>query len=85
LNFKTSEEVSITKVTLERYGYSKAAAISGVRLEDGEGNIIAEERSVNDKDRVTLSLKKDYRTVDGTLLATVVVRTAAPTAAGGTM
>ena len=63
LTFKTSEEVSITKVTLERYGYSAAENVDSVRLEDQEGNIIAEAKGLT-KDKVTLSIKKDYRAVD---------------------
>ena len=74
LKFKTSEEVEITKVVLERYGYSTYESVDAVWLEDEEWNVIAEEREVNSKDVVTLSLKKDYRNVDGLLNATIVVR-----------
>ena len=74
LKFKTSEDVEITKITLERYGYSTYESVNAVWLEDEDGNVIAEERDVNSKDVVTLSLKKDYRTVNGILNATVVVR-----------
>ena len=87
LTFKTSEEVTITKVTLERYGFSDGEVVSGVRLEDADGNIIAESKELNDKDQVTLSIKKDYRKVDGTYTAVIVVETEENTegAAGGTM
>ena len=73
LTFKTSEDVTITKVVLERYGYSSAEDVDAVRLEDQDGNVIAEEKSLS-KDKATLSIKKDYRNVDGTYNATVVVR-----------
>ena len=73
LKFRTSEEVTISKVTLERYGYAAAAAISGVRLEDENGNVIASAKGLNSKDQVTLSIDKKYRNVDGTFNATVVV------------
>jgi len=73
LTFKTSEEVEITKVVLERYGYSDASDIEGVRLENSDGKVVADEKSVNSKDQVTLSIKKDYRKVDGSEDWTVVV------------
>ena len=81
LTFKTSEEVEITKVVLERYGYSDADDIDAVRLEDEDGTVIADEKGLT-KDKATLSIKKDYRSVDGTLKATVVVRTAGTKASG---
>ena len=74
LTFKTSEEVEITKVVLERYGYSKNENVKRVWLEDENGTIISNEAtSLNSKAQVTLTLKKDYRKVDGTLNATVVI------------
>ena len=74
LTFKTSEEVEISKITLERYGYSESDQITEVRLEDQDGNIIADGKSLT-KDKVTLNIKKDYRKVDGDFEATVVVTT----------
>ena len=74
LTFKTSEEVSITKVTLERYGYSTSDNVE-VRLEDQEGNVIAEAKGLS-KDKATLSIKKDYRNVDGEFVATIVLASA---------
>ena len=74
ITFKTSEAVDINKITLERYGYSKAEQVVEVRLEDQDGNVIADAKSLT-KDKVTLSLKKGYRTVDGKLEATLVVTT----------
>ena len=81
ITFKTSESVDINKITLERYGYSDAETVSGIRLEDQDGNVIAEAKSLT-KDKVTLSLKKGYKTVDGKFEATLVVET---TGAAGTM
>lgn len=81
LTFKTSEKVEITKVVLERYGYSDGDDIDAVRLEDENGTVIADEKGLT-KDKVTLSIKKDYRSVDGALKATVVVRTQGSKASG---
>jgi hypothetical protein len=77
LKFKTSEEVTISKVVLERYGRSYYDSVKSVRLEDEDGNVLttSTDNSVNNKDKVTLSLKKGYRTVDGTLNAIVRVET----------
>ena len=74
ITFKTSEDVTISKITLERYGYSKSEQIDSVWLEDEDGNVIADGKWLT-KDKVTLNLKKDYRTVDGKFVATVVVKT----------
>ena len=81
LTFKTSEEVEITKVVLERYGYSDASDIEGVRLEDEDGNVIADSKGLT-KDKATLSIKKDYRKVDWTFRATIVVLTTWDKASG---
>ena len=88
LTFKTSENVEITKITLERYGFSDwSKVVSWVRLEDADGNVIADSKWLNSKDEVTLSIKKDYRKVDGTYTATIVVETTdgSKEYAGGTM
>ena len=76
LTFKTSEEVEISKITLERYGYNSddSDKITGIWLEDENGNIIADAKTLT-KDKVTLSIKKDYRKVDGEYVATIVVET----------
>jgi hypothetical protein len=76
LTFSTSEEVEITKVTLERYGYSTddSNVITAIWLEDEDGNTIAEDKTLS-KDKVTLNIKKDYRKVDGSFKATIVVTT----------
>ena len=75
LTFKTSEEVTISSITLERYGYSTVDQVDTVQLEDEDGNIIADAKSLNNKGQVKLTLKKDYKTVDGTFKATIVVTT----------
>jgi hypothetical protein len=72
LTFKTSEEVEITKVVLERYGYSAPEDVRNVWLEDSNGTVIAEAKDVNSKDQVTLTIKKDYRKVDGSADWTIV-------------
>ena len=74
LTFKTSEEVGITKVVLERYGYSAPEDIESVRLENSDGKVVADSKSVNSKDQVTLSIKKDYRKIDGSEDWTIVVQ-----------
>ena len=74
LKFRTSENVEITKVVLERYGYSSRNDVDKVWLEDENGNVISSEASVGTRDQASLSIKKDYRAVDGTLNATIVVR-----------
>jgi len=76
LKFKTSEDVEITKVVLERYGYSNNEDIAEVRLEDENGITISNVvEGLDSKGQAKLSLKKDYRNVDGTLNATIVVKT----------
>ena len=73
LTFRTSEDVTISKITLERYGYSSEDDVVEVRLEDQDGNVIADGKNLS-KDKVTLSIKKDYRSVNGTYVATVVAK-----------
>jgi nitrate reductase NapAB chaperone NapD len=76
LTFKTSEDVEITRVTLERYGYSTSDDVDEIRLENEDGTIISNVvESLDSKGQAKLTLKKDYRNVDGTLNATIVVRT----------
>ena len=73
LTFKSSEEVEITKVVLERYGYSTNDDVVNVWLENEDGTIIAEPRSLDSKGQAKLSIKKDYRIIDGTYNATIVL------------
>jgi hypothetical protein len=86
LTFKSSKDVTISKIVLERYGYSTYEDVSEVWLEDQEGTVVAEGRTVNNKDKVSLTLKKDYKTIDGVLETTVVVKMATGDASkGGTI
>ena len=75
ITFKTSEDVTISSITLERYGYSTKEQVKSVQLEDEDGNIIADAKEINSKGQVKLTLKKDYKTVDGVFKATVVLTT----------
>jgi hypothetical protein len=85
LTFKTSEEVEITKVILERYGYSTNNDVASVWLEDEEGNVISNKASLNTKGQANLTIKKDYRKVDGTYSATIVLEVAGGVEAGKTI
>ena len=90
LTFKTSENVEITKITLEKWWYSTASeVIEKVWLEDGDGNEITtpkEWSTTNSKDQITLSVKKDYRNLDGSMIATIVLQTKSGTGyVGGTI
>jgi hypothetical protein len=78
ITFKTNEEVEITKVVLKRYGFSAAGDIANVWLENEDGLVISNKKPVNTKGLTTLTIDKDYRTVDGTLNATIVVQTITP-------
>jgi hypothetical protein len=62
INLKTSEDsITLTKVTLERYGYSSTNDVKNVWLENEDGTAITEPKALNSKDQVTLNIKKDYR------------------------
>ena len=75
ITLKTSEEVTISKIILERIGYSTKDNIDEVRLEDENGTKIADAKPLDSKGQVKLTLKKDYKVVNGELNATVVVVT----------
>jgi hypothetical protein len=85
ITFKTSEEVEITKVTLERYGFSAATDIVNVWLENDDGRVISNKKPVNNKGLSTLTIDKDYRKVDGIFNATIVVQTTAGIADSATI
>jgi len=86
LTFATSEEVTLSKVTLEKYGYSSASdLISNVWLENEDGKEISNKATPNSKGLVNLTIKKDYKTVDGKLNAVIVVETKANATVGGTV
>ena len=76
LTFKASEEwITITKVTLERYGYSSTDDVDVVWLENADGTRITDPKELNSKDQVTLSILKDYRTLEDGDTMTVVLQT----------
>ena len=85
LTFRTSEEVTLTKVVLEKYGYADASLVKSVWLEDEDGTVISNKANVTTKGLATLSLKKDYKKVDGTLNATIVVETVNGSTVGWTI
>jgi hypothetical protein len=61
ITLRTSEDLTVNSITLERYGYSKAENVT-VWLEDAYGNKIADAKDLStSKDTVTLKIKKDYR------------------------
>jgi hypothetical protein len=72
LTFKASERITLNKVTLERYGYSASTDVVEVWLEDENGDEVTNRRSLNNKDQVTLTLKKDYRDMKDANFVTVV-------------
>ena len=86
LTFKTSEEVTLQKVVLEKYGYSTASdLISNVWLEDEDGKEVSNKAKPNTKWLVNLTIKKDYKAIDGTFNATIVVETNSWAKVGGTL
>ena len=75
LTFKSSEEVTLSKVVLERYGYSANDDVKEVWLEDEDNNVISNvANGLDSKWQAKLTIKKDYKKVDGTYNATIVVR-----------
>jgi hypothetical protein len=75
LTFKSSEEVEITKVILERYGYSTNDDVDEIWLENEEGTVISNVYDgLDSKGQAKLTIKKDYRNVDGTYNATIVLK-----------
>ena len=83
ISFKASEDgVSVTKVTLERYGYSSSNDVASVWLEDENGTRITDPKELNSKDQVTLSIYKDHRVLDENDTMTIVLQTAETYASG---
>ena len=79
LTFKTSEDITVKSITLERYGLSNANSIASIWLEDEEGNKITQEKTISQsKDSVTFSIKKDYQTIENGDSIIVVVSTPNP-------
>jgi hypothetical protein len=76
INLKTSEDsITLTKVSLERYGYSSDKDVANVWLENEDGVAITEPKALNSKDQVTLNIKKEYRTLSSNDVFTIVVET----------
>ena len=76
ITLKASEKITVNSITLERFGYSSAADVDAIWLEDGDGNKIADEKSLStSKDTVTLKIKKEYREMDASNALTIVLRT----------
>jgi hypothetical protein len=78
IRFKASQDTTIAKITLERYGDSSIDDIAEIRLEDQDGNIMTNKQTFS-KDKIALTLKKDYRLINmihdnGILKATIVVK-----------
>ena len=72
ITLKASEAITLNSVTLERYGYSDGGDVVGVWLENSEGKEITNHKTLS-KDKVTLTLKKDYKELDSTDEFTIVV------------
>ena len=83
IKFKASEEgMTVTKVTLERFGYSSSDDVANVWLEDENGTRITDPKELNSKDLVTLSILKDYRELSENSTMTIVLQTVDGKAAG---
>lgn len=77
VTFTANEDITLDRVVLERYGYSSASDIESVWLENAQGQKVTNERSVNSKDEVSLSVTRDYRAIGKKADLTIVVRTTA--------
>ena len=76
ISFKASEEgINLTKVTLERYGYSSSEDVEYVWLENEDGTRVTDPKELNSKDQVTLSILKDYRKLSENTALTIVLQT----------
>lgn len=85
ITLTADQTVSLEKVVLERYGFSSASSVDEVWLENAEGVKVADGRSLNSKDEVTLNIKKEHRNLDKSGALTIVVKTTAASTAGGTL
>ncbi len=73
LRFASSEEITVSKITLERYWYSAWSDVVGVWLENEDWWAITTVKTIDDNDHVTLSILKDFKTIDWIEKRTVVV------------
>ena len=86
ITLKASEKITVNSITLERFGYSTVSDVDVVWLEDGNGNKIADEKSLStSKDTVTLKIKKEYRDMEDSNALTIVLKTTKDAKAGGTI
>lgn len=72
LTFKGSERITLNKVSLERYGFSNYSDVDSIWLENENGEVVTNPKVVNNKDRVDLIVKRDFRDVKDTTYAVVV-------------
>ncbi len=79
INFNASEAgISVDRIVLERYGYSNASGVT-VWLEDENGTKVTNEKTINSKDEVSLTIKSAYREMDRTDSLTIVTSIASGT------
>jgi len=73
IKLNASEEITVEKVTLEKYGYTTNTWIT-VWLENEDGIKISSEKTLtSSKDEVTLTIKRDYRNALENKAYTIVV------------
>ena len=76
ITLEASQDVNLEKVVLERYGYSSSSDVEAVWLENSKGEKVTNERSLNSKDEVSLTINRDYRAIGKKADLTIVVKTA---------
>ena len=76
ITLEASQDINLEKVVLERYGYSSSSDVEAVWLENSKGEKVTNERSLNSKDEVSLTINRDYRAIGKKSDLTIVVKTA---------
>ena len=76
ITLAASQDVTLDKVVLERYGYSSKTDIETVWLENSKGEKITNDGHVNSKDEVSLNIKREYKAIGKKADLTIVVKTA---------
>ena len=76
ITLEASQDINLEKVVLERYGYSSSSDVEAVWLENSKGEKVTNERSLNSKDEVSLTINRDYRAIGKKADLTIVVKTA---------
>jgi hypothetical protein len=61
LTFKGSERITLNRVSLERYGFSSYEDVKNIWLENENGEVVTTPKSVNNKDKVDLVIKREFR------------------------